>query len=297
MAERKEVTRKKHILSALGIAANVFLFIIKITVGLLSGSIALLSDAFNSLTDIIASTFIFFAVRISSKEADHGYPFGYHRIEPLAGFVVSIFTGILGFEIIRAVIANLFNHQKVVMALPAIIVLAVTIVVKSIMAHFFTLEGRKINSPALKATGVDARNDILVSSVALFGVVGTMYGLKFLDEIAALIISCFIFYSGYKLAVENVNYLIGKAPPQEDIDKIVGVVRGIKGVIDINDVRAHYVGNYIHIEIHIEVDKNLSTEKSHAIGKNVQYAVDSLPYVDKTFVHIDPVKKISKSQK
>ena len=118
--------------------------------------------------------------------------------------------------------------------------------------------------------------------------IGSGIGIYVLDSAAALFISLFIFYSCYRIGIENIDYLMGKAPPLQYIEKIKKTVLKIKGVAGINDVRAHYVGNKIHIEIHIEVGKKLSTERSHGIGKDVQRAVEAFDYVDKAFIHIDP---------
>ena len=271
-----------------GIILNSILFIAKLIVGLLSNSLAVLSDAFNSLTDIISSIGIFIAVKISHKRADQGHPFGHHRAEPIAGMIVAILAGILGFEILRTAIKNLFEQKVSSIGAAALIVLIITIIVKLFMAYYFTKQGTIRKSPAIKASGIDSRNDVLVTSIAIIGVLGSMYGYLIFDEIAAIIISFFIFYSGYRIGMENIDYLMGKSPSKEYIDKIKSIAIKVKGVNGINDVRAHYVGNFIHIEIHIEVNKNISTQRSHKIGKDVQHAVENLDDVDEAFVHVDP---------
>jgi cation diffusion facilitator family transporter len=125
-------------ITLLGVLLNVFLFIIKLVGGLLSGSLAVMSDAFNSLTDIISYTVIYFAVRWSHKKADMEHPFGHRRAEPLAAVVVSIFAGILGFEIIKESLSILFFEKENILGLPAIIVLLITIMIKSFMAVYFS---------------------------------------------------------------------------------------------------------------------------------------------------------------
>ena len=146
-----------------------------------------------------------------------------------------------------------------------------------------------MHSPAIVASGVDSRNDVFVSITALIGVFCSVLGYNIFDEIAAIGISFFIFHTGYSIGMENIDYLMGKAPSKEYITLITDTARKIKGVKGTNDVLAHYVGNFIHIEIHIEVDKDLTTEESHDIGKDVQRAVENIPLVDKAFIHIDPI--------
>jgi cation diffusion facilitator family transporter len=272
-----------------GIILNIILFAAKLIVGMLSGSLAIISDAFNSLTDILSSAGIFVAVRVSNKRADEDHPFGHHRAEPIAALIVAIFAGILGFEILRSAIAGFYTERTFSFGIAAVAVLLFTMAVKLFMYIYFTKIGTSLNRPAIKASGIDSRNDIFVSGIALIGVFGYSFGLPQLDSIAAILISFFIFYSGYRIGVENMDYLMGKCPPKEFVDSVKVTVRKVKGVKGINTVKAHYVGNYIHFEIHIEVDRDSTTNISHAIGKRVQRAVEKFREVDKAFIHVDPV--------
>jgi cation diffusion facilitator family transporter len=272
----------------IGVLLNIFLFIIKVIGGLISGSLAVMSDAFNSLTDIISYTSIYFAVVWSRKKADKEHPFGHHRAEPLAAVIVSIFAGILGFEILKTAFSHMVNEEQSIVGLPALIVLGITIVVKTGMSVYFNIKSKKLNSPAIHAACIDSRNDVLVSSIAFIGVLASVYKAKVFDDLAAIFIAVCIVYSGYKIGKENIDYLMGKSPPENLIKKIASVAKRIKGVTGLNDIRAHYVGNLIHIEIHIEVDKGLSTESSHKIGKMVQRAVEKSNNIDRAFIHIDP---------
>jgi len=108
--------------TVIGLAGNIFLFTIKLIAGLLSGSLALLSDAINSLTDIAASMAIFICVRVSDKEADEGHPFGHHRAEPIAGLIVAILAAVLGFEIIRVSMERLIRPETISVGLLSLVV-------------------------------------------------------------------------------------------------------------------------------------------------------------------------------
>ncbi len=281
--------KKSEKISISGIILNSILFISKFIVGMTSGSIALISDAINSFTDIFASAIIFIAVRVSNKKADESHPFGHYRAEPIAGLIVAIFTGIVGFEIAKVAIINLFSEHSNSVGYAAVAVLLFSISVKSGMSYYYIRKGKSMKRPAIKAAGIDSRNDVFVSLVALIGVFGAIYGYHKLDDIAALIISIFIFYFGYQIGIENLDFLMGKTPSRTFIEKIKDATREVKGVKGINDVRAHYVGNRIHIEIHIEVGKNYLTKKSHDIGKEVQRKVEKFSEIGKAFIHIDPV--------
>ncbi len=271
------------------IVCNTFLFAIKITAGITSNSLAIISDAINSLTDIIASVIIFFAVKASSKQADEGHPFGHHRAEPIAGLIVAIFAGILGFEILHTSAFKLAETHAHRIGIPAIATLLVSIGMKSVMYIYFKKISHKINSPALLASSIDSRNDVYISSTALIGVGCGLFGYAHMDNIAAILISFWIIYSGYKIGVQNIDYLMGKQPEDSIMEEIKKKASAVPGILDIHDVRAHYVGNYIHVEIHISLDQTLTLTQAHDIGKNVQRAVEAIDSIHKAFVHIDPI--------
>lgn len=271
------------------IICNIFLFAIKITVGITSNSLAIISDAINSLTDIIASVIIFFAVRTSAKQADEGHPFGHHRAEPIAGLIVAIFAGILGFEILHTSAFKLTETHVHRGSIPAIVTLLVSIGMKSVMYTYFKRVSRKINSPALLASSIDSRNDVYISSTALVGVGCGFFGYTHMDNIAAILISFWIIYSGYKIGVQNIDYLMGKKPEDGIMEEIKKKASAVPGILGIHDVRAHYVGNYIHVEIHISLDRAITLTQAHDIGKKVQWAVEAIDSIHKAFVHIDPL--------
>lgn len=271
------------------IVCNAFLFAIKITAGIMSNSLAIISDAVNSLTDIITSVVIYFAVKTSSKQADDGHPFGHHRAEPIAGLIVAIFAGILGFEILHTSVFKIMESHVHKIGTPAIITLLISIGMKLIMSKHFKKVSRRINSPALLASAIDSRNDVYISSTALVGVCCGLFGYAKMDDIAAILISFWIIYSGYKIGVQNIDYLMGRQPDTCIMEEIKKKASAVSGVMGIHDVRAHYVGNYIHVEIHISLDQALTLTQAHDIGKNAQRAVESIESIHKAFVHIDPL--------
>lgn len=281
--------RSKVRLTILGIILNTILFSVKLGGGIYSSSLALLSDSFNSFTDIISSVAIFIAVRLSSKQADRDHPFGHHRAEPLAGLMVAILAAILGFQVIMDSFESFFVPKSIIINRYVVGIVIFTIVVKLFMFIIFRIRGKGANSPALIASSVDYRNDILVSLSVLLGNILVMSGYRIADSIVAIIIGIFIIYSGLKIGMDNVEFLMGKKPPEEVIERIKKLALSVPGVIRLNEIKAHYIGTFIHVEVHIEVDKNLLTEKSHEIAKKVQYAIQSDELVDYAFVHVDPV--------
>ncbi len=273
----------------LGIIGNIILFILKIVVGIVYNSIAVISDAINSFTDIIASVIVFISVKVSSKRADKGHPFGHHRAEPIAGLIVAIFVGIVGFEVINAAFHRLMGGDGIIRGIPPLIVMGFTLVLKLFMYLYFKRVGKKVKSTAILASAADHRNDVLISVAALIGVGGAYFGYTFLDPLVALVIGVWIIYAGYEIGRTNVKFLMGEAPSEELMIQIKEIALETKGVKGLNDVRAHYVGVLLHVEVHIEIDKNLRISKGHSISKMVQNRIEKLEDIDRVFVHIDPV--------
>ena len=178
----------------------------------MSNSLAIISDAVNSLTDIVSSVIIFFAVKTSSKQADEGHPFGHHRAEPIAGLIVAIFAGILGFEILHTSIFKLMETHEHKIGIYAITVLLISVGMKLLMSVYFKRFSRKINSPALLASSIDSRNDVYISTTALVGVICGLYGYPQMDNIVAILISFSIIYLGYNISVQNMHNLMGRHP-------------------------------------------------------------------------------------
>lgn len=275
--------------TVLGIVGNIVLFILKIIVGFLYNSIAVISDAINSFTDIIASVIVFISVKVSGKKADKEHPFGHHRAEPIAGLIVAIFIGIVGFEVVKAAFDRLLKGGIMIEGIVPLFVMGFTLVIKLGMYIYTVNIGRKIRSTAILASAADHRNDVFISIAALIGVSGAYFGYGFLDPLVALVIGLWIIYAGYRIGLENVKFLIGESPSEELMDKIKEIALSIDGVKGINDVRAHYVGVLLHVEVHIEVDRKLTIYRAHTIGKKVQNRLEKLEEIDRAFVHIDPV--------
>jgi cation diffusion facilitator family transporter len=280
---------KKSRITIVGIIVNIVLFGVKLGGGLYSGSLALLSDAFNSFMDIMASMAIFYAVRIASKMADTDHPFGHHRAEPIAGLMIAILAAILGFEVLKNAFQGFFEEKVIQINALIFSIVLFSIFVKLFLFILFRVEGKKGKSPAILASSVDYRNDLLVSSSVLLGNLLVFIGYPIVDSIVAFCIGSFIVYSGFRIGLENIDFLMGKQPKSEIVDRLKRIAMSIEGVRNLNEVKAHYLGNFVQIEVHIEVDKNLSTEKSHEIAEAVKIRLEEDEVVDSAFVHVDPV--------
>jgi cation diffusion facilitator family transporter len=278
-----------NIATNIGIAVNVFLFLIKAFAGIVSNSIAIISEAVNSLTDIVSSLAIKYSVYLSHQKPDEKHQFGHSAAQPIAAFIVAVFAFVLGIKIVEESIKRIIVPEDVNASPLVYGILITTIVTKIILSQYQKRVGRHFKSTAIKAASVDSLNDVLSSSIALAGVIAASLDFGFVDGIAGIIVALFIFKTGYEVAEENLDYLMGKSADEKFIFNIAKRALKITGVKGLNDIRSHYVGDKFHVEIHIEVDKNTITKVAHDIGKGVQLEIEKLDEVQKAFVHIDPV--------
>src|SRR4030042_2222978 len=268
----KRLTR----ITTLALFVNLFLFIIKALAGIISNSIAVISEAVNSLTDIITSIAIKYSVHVSKQEPDKKHQFGHGAAQPLAAFIVAAFALVVGIKVIEESVNRIISQEELNITTAIYIVLIVNIIIKLLLNRYKTKIGNLFNSAAVRAAAVDSSNDVLASSIALLGIICAAYGLRFVDGIAGILVAFFILKSGWEVAKENVDYLMGKSADEHTVSEIINKVMQVKGVRGFNDLRSYYVGDKFHIEIHVEVAKNISTKASHDIGTKVQKCIEEL---------------------
>lgn len=276
----------KRRMGRIGILANVALLALKASAAALSGSIAVLSDALNAFLDVLAYTAVHFSMRVHEKRPDENHPFGHRRAEPLAGLFFAVVASVLGASILRDAVLGFFvGPEPVRTSRTAALLIAIALVAKGAMAGWYYAAWKATRSPALRASFVDSRNDALSSSLALTGLLA---GGRF-DGAAALLIGTWIVYSGVKVGLENVGYLMGEAPSAELVEEIRRAALSVPGICGLNDLRAHYVGDRIHVELHVEIAKETTLQMAHDIGVEVRRRLEAVEEVDKAFIHIDPV--------
>jgi cation diffusion facilitator family transporter len=275
------------IATTVGVVVNTILFVLKLVVGISTGSLAVISDAINSLTDVLTAIAVAISFRISRKKADPGHMYGYRRAEPVAGLIVALFAGLAAYEIITAAVSRIINPTDVFFSWLAIGVLAMSVIVKAVMSIYHTKVSEKLSSPSIKAIAIDGRYDSISSAVALVGVIGTKY-FPLADSIAAGLVAFFILWAGYRIASENMNYLMGATPDPEMVNSIRNTAKEVRGVIGIGAVRPHYVGNQVHVEIEIYVDEKDTVTLVHKRQEEVRDDIEALEGIEEAFVHIVP---------
>jgi cation diffusion facilitator family transporter len=279
---------QKKYLTFAGIGLAVLLLVLKLWASVATKSMAVLSDALNSFLDIFSYTTIHVCVKLQDSKADKNHPFGHRRAEPIAGFIIAILAAILGASIIKDSFLGIFEEHNVIHNRIATGIMIFAIFSKIAIAALYKIFAKKYGSPALDASYVDSRNDIFASTIAIIGMLVGGYW----DHIAGLLIGIWIIYSGTSLGYKNLKYLMGHVPPTEIMESIEKEATQVPGVIGMNDLRAHYVGDVVHLELHIEVDEHLSVKDAHDIGIIVRDRLEALPSIQKAFIHIDPISDI-----
>lgn len=253
--------------SGVGIACNLLLSLLKIAVGLISGSISIIADGLNNLSDIGSSVITMIGFKLAGKPADSDHPFGHGRMEYMSAFIVSILIILVGFELLKSSAQTLINGEKLPSySLIAVIILALSIVVKLWLYIFNKKLGKKISSDALIATSKDSLNDSITTIVILISVAVSMITeLPFnLDAVMGILVSLFILYSGISSAKDTINQILGMPPEKELIDQIENTILSFQEFIGIHDLIVHNYGpGRQFASVHVEVPQNINTVKCH----------------------------------
>jgi cation diffusion facilitator family transporter len=271
------------------LVANGLLAVAKGAIYLESGSLAVGSEAVNSLTDFGYSLVIVGGLYLTTKPPDFEHPHGHERIEPFVSLFIALgIFAVGGIVIWQSALSLLSGEIQIARGPPAVAVLSFSAVVKYGLYRYCLSIGDTHNSPALRATAIDNRNDILASTAALAGVIGAVAGYPVLDPLAAILVGTAILYSGVEVVRDNLDYLVGAAPPEKLRIEILDRALDHPDVKGAHDVVAHYVGPEIDVSLHIEVEGDLTLLEAHEIESQVVDSIRALPEIDDVFVHIDP---------
>lgn len=277
-----------------GICVNILLFIVKVIAGIVSGSISIITDGINNLTDASSSIITLVGFKMSTKPADEDHPFGHQRIEYLTGVIISfiiLFIGIfLGIESVKKLIDPSMPTPNIFVY----IILGVSILGKLWLAIFNRKMSKDIDSSTLKATSQDSLNDSISTTVVLIvniicHIFATTPFLVYLDGLTGIALSIMILVSGIKTLKETMDPLIGSNPTKEDVEKISKIVESYDGVLGIHDLVIHNYGpNKTFASIHVEVDAKVDVMISHDLMDVIERDVRDNHGIDLT-IHMDPV--------
>ena len=272
-----------------GIIANIILFALKLVCGLLTGSISIIADSLNNLSDSGSNILTVVGYTMSGKPADKDHPYGHARMEYLCSLFISVIIAFLGFEMLTSSIEKLINPGEAQeYSLVTIIIMASTIIVKILIAILNFKLGKHINSGALKASAVDAVGDIVATAAVVIGMILTPYLGAGTDGVIGVLIAIYIIVMGIKLVIESSNTLLGTAPDKEFVHEISTKIKEYQGGLGIHDLVVHSYGeNKTFITVHVEVDADADVMESHDMIDNIE--ADFLKQNINLVIHMDPV--------
>ena len=272
-----------------GIFSNLFLFVIKLTIGLITMSISVIADSLNNLSDCGSNILTVVGYTISGKPADKDHPYGHARMEYLCSLFIAMIISFLGFEMLVSSIEKIIDNQpSEEYSLPLIIIIGATIVVKALIAIFYRKLGKHISSDTLKASAIDSIGDVIATSAVVVGMVLTKYVSFDIDAIIGILVAVYIIIMGIKLVIESSSTLIGKAPDKKFTHEIVEKIKSYEGVLGIHDLVIHsYGANRYFATVHVEVDADVEIMHSHDLMDIIE--ADFLKDGINLVIHMDPI--------
>lgn len=286
MMENREKLGERAAL--IGVFGNAVLSAFKFAAGVVAGSTAVIADALHSFSDIIVSAVTWFGLRVSRRPPDREHQYGHGDVEPIIGFVVSIFLIILGLEFAKYAIGKIYIPPPIPKSI-AIYATIFSIIFKELMSRYTFKIADQIRSPALSADSQHHRSDVYSSLVVLVGIIGARNGYPFLDPAAGLLVAAVIVLIGFNVGKDNILQLMGTVSYPELNDKIEKFVSGMSGVKLIHRIKIHGIGAYFNVDVHVCVDENLPLSEAHKIAHEVQSKIkENFPEISYVLVHIEP---------
>jgi cation diffusion facilitator family transporter len=284
-----ERLRYGQLAGGLGIAANFLLCALKLLTGLLSGSIAVVADGINNLTDAASSVITFVGFKLAAAPSDREHPYGHARIEYLTGLFISFMIIILGVKLLTVAVEHILRPAPVAISPALICVIIFSIFVKIFLAIFYFRLGAFIRSDALRAAGADSRNDVIATGQILLGFfLIHLTGLN-LDGWLGGIVALFVLFSGIKLVQETSDPLLGKPPDPVLVSALRKLVLSTPEILGLHDLMVHDYGpGRLLASVHAEVDAKSDFVQCHEMIDAIEHEAFERLGVQ-LVIHPDPI--------
>ncbi len=272
-----------------GIICNLLLCAGKMTVGILSGSVAITADAVNNLSDASSSVVTLVGFKLAERPADDEHPYGHARIEYLTGLAVAALILVIGVEFGKSSVEKIIHPESISFSWVTLAVLVGSILVKLWMALFCNKLGRRIGSAALTATAADSRNDVISTATVLIGcLVGHYFNLQ-IDGYIGLLVALFIVWSGIGIAKETISPLLGEQADPELVRSISDLILSHEKILGIHDLMVHDYGpGQCFASVHAEMDSRDDPLSCHDVIDDIER--DALRDLRVHLViHFDPI--------
>ncbi len=286
-----QITRTAYgnIVGIIGVVFNILLFLFKFTVGFISGSVAIVGDAFNNITDATTSIITIIGFKLAARPADKKHPFGHARYEYLAGLLMAVIILILGVELAQISFEQITSPQDVKFNIATAVVLIASILIKLGLMLINAKIGGIINSPVLHAAAADSRNDAIGTFAVFTAMLFSHYTNINLDGYLGMIVAIIIFASGIKIIKQTISPLLGEAVSQEQKEKIENKIMSYDGVLGTHDLILHDYGpNKRFGSAHVEMNSSVDVMHSHNIIDDIERDILSDEGI-KFVIHYDPI--------
>ena len=275
--------------SGAGIGFNVLLFAGKLIAGMLSGSVAIVSDAFNNLSDAGSSIISLVGFKLSNKKSDPQHPFGHGRLEYISGLCVSFLIILMGVELGKASIEKIIEPAQVKFSLLTAAILAASILVKLYMALYNSRVGKRLNAVTMKAMAKDSLSDAVATSVVLMSMIVAKLADIAIDGYCGVVVAAFILFTGITAARDTISPLLGQKPDSEFIEEVMRIVNAHKEIIGTHDLVVHDYGpGRLMITLHAEVDADMDILVAHDAVDNIENELREKLGCS-AVVHMDPI--------
>ena len=279
-----------NLASLVGMACNILLCIGKLLAGTLFGSIAIMADALNNLSDASSNVVSLIGFRLTAKAPDAEHPYGHARYEYLAGLVVSVTILAIGLSLLKESALKVLHPTPVAFSWLSIGVLAASILVKLWLSGFNRAVGKKINSETLMATAADSRNDVLTTGAVLLStILCSLTGYGIMDGIMGVGVAAFILWSGWGLVMDTLSPLLGESPSPELVEHIERTVMSYPGVLGVHDLMVHDYGpGHQFASLHVEFPAETDPLTAHDVIDNIENDFLKKDRLQVT-IHYDPI--------
>jgi cation diffusion facilitator family transporter len=274
---------------SLSIGMNLLLFALKFWAGVVTGSIAIIADAWHTLSDSLSSVIVLIGAKISTKPADEDHPFGHGRAELISAFIIGVLLLLVAFDFILESYNTLQNQESSKFGTLAIVVMVISIIMKEGMAQYAFWAARKTNSKVLKADGWHHRTDAISSVVILVGILIGPY-FWWMDGVLGLVVALLIGYAAYEILSDTVHSLLGESPAKERLEELIDLCREIYPKDpDPHHFHIHTYGDHAELTFHIRLPHNMPIKEAHDIATQMEDAIRERFGYHST-IHIEPLK-------
>lgn len=274
---------------SVGIFFNIILALGKFIAGLLSGSIAIMADAANNLSDAGSSLIVLFGFKLAGQKPDTDHPFGHGRVEYISGLLVSMLIIYMAFELLKSSVDSIIHPGEITFEPVILVILIASILVKFYMFLYNRKFGKRIHSEAMMATAMDSLSDMGATSVVLISMLVSYYTDVQIDGICGVLVALLIFYAGFNSAKETINPLLGQPPEPEFVQRIEELVLAEENITGIHDLIVHNYGpGRVMISLHAEVPADGDILALHDMIDNVEHRLKSELHCA-AVIHMDPV--------